>query len=256
MITFELYQDANNLWHFNGGIIPAGEIALQILSPTLIDLRWVNQNMASIFHEHVLVTNILKENGDPYTDLTELETANANFFVSILDNFDSRLTELEENSGGSPQVIDLLPGQYLSDVIQSITDASETKPYTINFYNHSKTINWETFTAKIHVPEYVNINFVGKMNCFNNDDFFTNEFSISKMFLGFDFSRDAFALSGLPSDTTSIALSSKFEEETSIDLISELNDVIFDDLMYESQPFIHVKETHQIFYIKPNNEKN
>ena len=112
--------------------------------------------------------------------------------------------------GGIPQVIDLLPGQYLSDVIKSITDASETKPYTINFYNHSKTVNWDTFTAKIHVPEYVNINFVGNINWWNKfyyprmgfDEGLTDVNWTDKLFIGFSFDRsnddDFIRVSGLP----------------------------------------------------------
>ena len=115
--------------------------------------------------------------------------------------------------GGIPQVIDLLPGQYLSDVIQAITDASETKPYTINFYNHSKTIKLGCgFTAKIHVPEYVNINFVGNINWWNKsyypamgfDEGLTDVNWTDKLFLGFSFDRtnedSSIRISGLPAN--------------------------------------------------------
>lgn len=125
---------------------------------------------------------------------------------------------------GIPQVIDLLPGQYLSDIIQSITDASETKPYTINFYNHSKTVNWDTFTAKIHVPEYVNINFVGNINWWPNvywsrmkfNEGLTDVNPVDKLFIGFSFDRTAafdrteedtnyvYHISGLPNNLSKV----------------------------------------------------
>ena len=65
-------------------------------------------------------------------------------------------------------VINLEPGQYLSDVVQTITGATLENPVMINFYNHSKTVNWETFTEKIHWPEHVYLNFVGKINWWPN----------------------------------------------------------------------------------------
>jgi len=61
---------------------------------------------------------------------------------------------------GLPQVIDMKPGEYLSDILAIISDASENKPYTINFYNHSKTINWDKWTELIQWPRWVYLNFV------------------------------------------------------------------------------------------------
>jgi len=110
----------------------------------------------------------------------------------------------------NPQVIDMLPGEYLSDVLARILDASEEKPYTINFFNYSKTIDWTRFTAKIQWPRWVYLNFVGDINWWSTryylgmvfDENLLVDNPIDKLFLGFSFSRfnqtDTFYKSGLP----------------------------------------------------------
>jgi uncharacterized protein YjbI with pentapeptide repeats len=109
-------------------------------------------------------------------------------------------------------VIDMKPGEYLSDIIQSITDATIDKQYTINFYNHSKTINWDTFTQKIHVPRFIHINFVGNIDWWPNiyyprigfDEGLTDVNPVDKLFIGFSFDRtnadDVTHISGLPTN--------------------------------------------------------
>lgn len=114
------------------------------------------------------------------------------------------------------QVIDMKPGEYLSDIIKSITDSGYNKRYTINFYNHNKTINLSTFTEKIAVPRNVYINFVGDMELWPTD-YTPGTVGISlaqegeydnKLMIGFTFSRDneysSVIKSGLPSTLKSV----------------------------------------------------
>ena len=114
-------------------------------------------------------------------------------------------------------VINLEPGQYLSDVVQTITGATLENPVTINFYNHSKTVNWETFTEKIHWPLHVHLNFVGKINLWPNEyyprkgtsDMLLSSNPTDKLFLGFSFDRttnDSYLpkASGLPENVQKV----------------------------------------------------
>lgn len=135
------------------------------------------------------------------------------------------------------EIIDMKPGEYLSDIIESITDASNIKRYTINFYNHSKTMNWSTFTEKILVPANIYINFVGDIELWPNDHvvggdsilFNPSGDDFSKTMLGFSFSREneySFVIkSGLPSNLSNVCFSfldNKFDVVANYDvLISE-----------------------------------
>lgn len=113
-------------------------------------------------------------------------------------------------------VIDMQPGQYLSDVVQTITGATLENPVTINFYNHSKTVNWETFTEKIHWPLHVYLNFVGKINLWPNtyfprmgfDEGLLSSNPTDKLFLGFSFDRtnddSVIKVSGLPENVQKV----------------------------------------------------
>ena len=115
-------------------------------------------------------------------------------------------------SSGNLQVIDMKQGEYLMDILASITDASVDKQYTINFYNHSKTIDWTRWTGLIQWPRFVHLNFVGDIDWwpvnFNPmmrfDEGLIAENPIDKLFLGFTFDRsngDSWLFkSGLPSD--------------------------------------------------------
>ena len=113
-------------------------------------------------------------------------------------------------------VIDMQPGQYLSDVVQTITGATLENPVTINFYNHSKTVNWETFTEKIHWPLHVYLNFVGNINLWPNiyfprtgfDEGLFSSNPTDKLFLGFSFDRtnddSLIKVSGLPENVQKV----------------------------------------------------
>ena len=114
--------------------------------------------------------------------------------------------------------VDMQPGEYLSDIIQLITDkgdATRERPYTINFYNHSKTIDWTKFTGKITWPENVYLNFVGEINwwpdVFYEGIEFDNLFESNptdKLFIGFSFNKtNAESLkfiSGLPQNLSKV----------------------------------------------------
>ena len=136
-------------------------------------------------------------------------------------NFEMIENAINENAGGggsaSPQIIDMKPGEYLSDIIQSITDATIDKQYTINFYNHSKTVNWDTFTEKIHVPRFIHINFVGNIDLWPNvyyypqmgfSDGLLSHNPTDKLFLGFSFDRTnndwSIRVSGLPENVQKV----------------------------------------------------
>ena len=117
-------------------------------------------------------------------------------------------------------VIDMQPGEYLMDIIARINtagDATEENPYTINFYNHSKTIDWSRFTAKIPFPDNVYLNFVGDINWYNNhlyyvgqgfDDDILYGYTNNKLFLGFSFDKTnldgKIKLTGFPQDLSFI----------------------------------------------------
>ena len=158
-------------------------------------------------------------------------------------NFEMIENAINENAGGGgshPQIIDMKPGEYLSDIIQSITDATIDKQYTINFYNYSKTVNWDTFTEKIHVPRFVHINFVGNIDWWPNvyyprmgfDEGLTDNNPIDKLFIGFSFDRtnDDYVtrISGLPTNLWKIffgGLDSSYNEASEYqDLINDPDD--------------------------------
>ena len=114
--------------------------------------------------------------------------------------------------------VDMQPGEYLSDIIQLITDkadATRERPYTINFYNHSKTVDWTKFTGKITWPENVYLNFVGEINWW--PDVFYERITFlelfksnptDKLFIGFSFNKtNAESLkfiSGLPQNLSKV----------------------------------------------------
>jgi len=124
------------------------------------------------------------------------------------------------SSGGttptaSSQIIDMLPGEYLSDVLARITDASEIKPYTINFYNHSKTINWDKWTELIQWPMWVYLNFVNVVWWPNGyylgmtfDDELVYISSTDRLMIGFKFDRTSTdenkQASGLPDNLNTV----------------------------------------------------
>ena len=103
----------------------------------------------------------------------------------------------------NPGVIDLQPGEYLMDKIIAINALPEEEkptaenPITINFYNHSKTIDWSRWNGLIHVPRFVHINFVGEIDWWPNDYYLGKGFFegllennlTDKLFLGLSFSR-------------------------------------------------------------------
>ena len=119
-------------------------------------------------------------------------------------------------SNQTRDVINLEPGQYLSDLVQTITGATLENPVMINFYNHSKTVNWETFTEKIHWPMHVYLNFVGKINWWPNvyfprigfDEGLLSSNPTDKLFLGFSFDRTnddwVIKMSGLPENVQKV----------------------------------------------------
>ena len=124
----------------------------------------------------------------------------------------SYLIENNVISAGNSNVIDMKPGEYLMDILAGITDASIDKQYTINFYNHSKTIDWTRWTELIHWPRFVHLNFVGDIDWWpvnfypqmGFDEGLVNDNPLDKLFLGFTFERtndDGILFkSGLPSD--------------------------------------------------------
>lgn len=114
--------------------------------------------------------------------------------------------------------VDMQPGEYLSDIIQLITDkadATRERPYTINFYNHSKTVDWTKFTGKITWPENVYLNFVGEINWWTDVFYegieFDNLFETNptdKLFIGFSFNKtnpeSHKFISGLPQNLSKV----------------------------------------------------
>lgn len=81
MITVNFYKDSNNLWHFNGMIIPPGTIVINEISSTEIGFSWLNKNLGKIFQKPILITNVLKENGTGYSNIAEFQLAVKDFFV-------------------------------------------------------------------------------------------------------------------------------------------------------------------------------
>jgi len=140
-------------------------------------------------------------------------------------------------SAQNPNVIDMKKGEYLSDIVKAIItkgDATAENPYTINFYNHSKTMNWSNFTEKILFPMHVYLVFQGEIKFWDDsllvpftfsDEFITDE---SKTFLGFSFNRendDQYKLlTGLQDRLVSICFSgfSDFAEDYNI-LMSDID---------------------------------
>lgn len=163
-------------------------------TPTVVTVRTIENRVLLIDRKEVTA---IKKNaeGDFYANYAEFVEGVSGFFV---------------NAPLDGAVIDLKPGEYLSDIIQTITDATLENPVTINFYNHSKTVNWATFTEKIHWPEHVHLNFVGKINWWPNlyypkigfDEGLLSSNPTDKLFLGFSFDRtnddSVRKVSGLP----------------------------------------------------------
>ena len=103
----------------------------------------------------------------------------------------------------NPNVIDVQKGEYLMDIINTINALPEAEkptaenPITINFFNHSKTIDWSRWNGLIHVPRFVAINFVGNIDWWSNDYYLSFGFENGllennptyKFLLGFSFSR-------------------------------------------------------------------
>ena len=163
-------------------------------TPTVVTVRTIENRVLLI--DRTEVTAVKKNaEGDFYANYAEFVAGVSDFFV---------------NAPLDGAVIDLAPGQYLSDVVQAITGATLENPVTINFYNHSKTVNWATFTEKIHWPEHVHLNFVGKINLWPNNYYLGMGFDegllsanpTDKLFLGFSFDRTndelVIKVSGLP----------------------------------------------------------
>lgn len=118
--------------------------------------------------------------------------------------------------------IEMRPGEYLMDIINEINAMPEEEkptlenPLTIHFYNHSKTIDWDRFTAQIHWPKHVYLNFVGEINWWPNnyypgmgyDEGLISGNPTDKLFIGFSFNREnddnLIKVSGLPNDLSMI----------------------------------------------------
>ena len=152
----------------------------------------------------------------------------------------------ETPSKTNPGVIDLKPGEYLMDAIMAINARPEEEkptaenPITINFYNHSKTIDWSRWNGLIHVPRFVHINFVGDIDWWPYDYYLGKVFEegllsnnpTDKLFLGFSFSREnengTIFVSGLPLNLRKICfggLGSSVQETSSYQyLIDNLGD--------------------------------
>lgn len=144
----------------------------------------------------------------------------------IYDLDPNKVVPLFNRSGDSYQsnsnVIDMSEGEYLMDIINEINQRQEIekptaeKPLTINFYNHSKTIDWSRFTEKIHFPRHVYLNFVGEINWWPyvyNQAMSVSEGLLSrnpmdKLFLGFSFNRenteDLILATGLPNNLNTV----------------------------------------------------
>ena len=52
------------------------------------------------------------------------------------------MKKVNENSSNiCNNIINMLPNEYLSDILNTLTNIDPYNRYTINFYNHSKTID-------------------------------------------------------------------------------------------------------------------
>lgn len=129
--------------------------------------------------------------------LSESTSVNIQTILNLLKGNQSTMENLSALT--DPHIIHIKKGEYLSDVINEINangDATAEYPYTIYFYNHSRTMDWSKFTGKIHVPEYVNIVLMGDISWWEGpftlgmtfEDFGAIS-TKNKLFLGFDFDR-------------------------------------------------------------------
>ena len=141
--------------------------------------------------------------------------------------------------------IEMRPGEYLMDIINEINALPEAEkptlesPLTIHFYNHSKTIDWDRFTAQIHWPQHVYLNFVGEINWWPNnyyagilfDEGLISGNPTEKLFIGFSFNRvnadDQTKVSGLPNDLSMIYFGGL---DDSWIVYSEWSDVVLGDV--------------------------
>ena len=197
------FKDTNGNWIIGesvDSIVSKVPCELRKSSPTTVAVRTVESRILLLSPTEVTA---IKKNaeGDFYANYAEFVEGVSGFFV---------------NAPLDGAVINLEPGQYLSDVVQTITGATLENPVTINFYNHSKTVNWETFTEKIHWPLHVYLNFVGKINLWPNTYYprmgFNEGLLISnptdKLFLGFSFDRtnddSVIKVSGLPENVQKV----------------------------------------------------
>lgn len=205
----KIYKDTfSKLW-IDNETCSAGQYSLSFSSD---DLSCIIRNIETQeIKYNGLITNLIKENLSNYSNRLDFETNCSSFFVDApiegAGNVDDPLDGV---------VINLEPGQYLSDVVQTITGATLENPVTINFYNHSKTVNWEAFTEKIHWPQHVYLNFVGKINLWPNayspkmgfsEDLLSSN-PTDKLFLGFSFDRtnddSVIKVSGLPENVQKV----------------------------------------------------
>lgn len=97
MNTISFYKDSNNLWVFNGMIVPAGNLVIDLVSDTEIGFRWLNKNLSPVFKKPILITNITKENGTSYNDITEFKSIVKDFFVNATQDVASPIISISYN---------------------------------------------------------------------------------------------------------------------------------------------------------------
>jgi hypothetical protein len=100
METIKFYQDSNKLWHLNDVIYPAGSVMLVIFGEEKLNFQFSNGTY--IFGVPVAITDVLKENDEAYSNISELLTTTKGFFVNAAqeaaDNLAVRVESLEENA--------------------------------------------------------------------------------------------------------------------------------------------------------------
>lgn len=112
MNTIKFYKNiTTGLWHVDNDIVPSGSLRLKIVHDGMINL--LTSEGRSYFDLGVLVTNIIKENGDPYESLSDFIAATSEFFEKTATGITTAITTKSaeivaavQNSALAPDYID------------------------------------------------------------------------------------------------------------------------------------------------------
>lgn len=94
-MTIEFYKDSLGTWHFNGETRPVNTLICVNINNTTVGFKTLNE---VFIIDSIDVTNIVKENGIGYSNLSEFNIATADFFADATQAVATRITYLEQHA--------------------------------------------------------------------------------------------------------------------------------------------------------------